>query len=253
VRLQRFLTRCKQRQCAFWETPAELEASVTRSLAKLIQQQEGRVLGRDHGFTSDVVPGRTSIIAERVHLAFDATNSIYLNRVKMPDDGVQTLLSWAEFGYGIEALMRQIRGGRIRLTADVVIGINETGLSIASFLSAALMHYCPIGFLRTARTDELHEVWLPQSPRAGTILIVDSEIKTGSTLTRAVEIVRAKLSPRQLVAACLAVQSTPDCAGKRITLDELTASKALRSLNLDGFCAAFIAPPPSIDPPLYLD
>jgi hypothetical protein len=246
---------CLQKQCSFWETEGGLEAQVTRSLAKFIQENMGQVRGRSHGFTSDGMPDeRESNIREEISvLAGDNSVLFYARKLNIPRPGVQTLLSWAEYGYGIELLMRQIRSTRTRFTADVVIGINEAGLSIATFLSGALMHRCPVGFLRADASKTIREVWLPQlNPRAS-VLVVDVEVKSGTTLKKALSIVRDRLKPRALFFACLGAQATAQKFGDKITIDDLECKSVLEKSKLDGFFAAFIGPPPSLEPPLYLD
>src|SRR5437588_6462113 len=108
----------------------------------------------------------------------------YARKLNIPRPGVQTLLSWSEFGYGIELLMQQMRSAKNRFTADVVIGINEAGLSIAAFLSGALMHRCPVGFIRMDSSKTMRAEWLPSLNPGAVVLVVDVEVKSGATLKK---------------------------------------------------------------------
>src|SRR6267154_1305865 len=84
-KLEEFRELCKQKQCSFWETAAELESQVTRSVAKVIQENLGRVLGRNRGFTSDDIPdGRESNIREEIRvLADDKSVLFYARKLNM--------------------------------------------------------------------------------------------------------------------------------------------------------------------------
>lgn len=255
AKLQSFRKLCLQRQCSFWETEGGLEAQVTRSLAKFIQESTGQVRGRGRGFTSDdITEGHASNIREEVSvLAGDGSVLFYARRLNMPRPGAQTLLSWSEFGYGIELLMRQIRGSKSHFAVDAVIGVNDAGLSMAAFMSGALLHRCPIGFLRADASKTIREAWLPPVNRGASILVVDAEVKSGTTLKKSLAIVRGRLKPRALFFACLGAQASAHRLGDKIPLDDLEARGVLGKSKLDGFFAAFIAPPPSLEPPLYLD
>jgi hypothetical protein len=253
-KLQSFRMLCLQKQCSFWETEGELETQVTRSLAKFIQENTGQVRGRGRGFTSDdITEGRASNIREEVGvLAGDGSVLFYARKLNMPRPGAQTLLSWSEFGYGIELLMRQIRSAKSHFAVDAVIGVNDAGLSIAAFLSGALLYRCPIGFLRADASKTIREVWMPQVNSGASILVVDVEVKSGTTLKKSLATVRGRLKPRALFFACLGAQAIAQQLDDKITLGDLECKDILGKSKLDGFFAAFIAPPPSLEPPLYL-
>lgn len=254
LRLEKFRELCKKKQCSFWNTVEELDAQVTRSLAKFIQENLGQVRGRSHGSTSDNVQNRSgSNIREEIRLlAADNSVLLYARKLNMPKSGAQTLLSWSEFGFGIELLMQQIRSARSRVAADIVIGMNEAGLSMAAFLSGALMHRCPIGFLRMDASKSVREEWFPINPCAS-VLLVDVEVKSGVTLKKAVAVIRHRLKPKRLYFACMGAQATTQELKDEITLEQLECKEALEKSKLDGFFAAFIGPPPSLEPPLYLN
>jgi hypoxanthine phosphoribosyltransferase/nucleoside 2-deoxyribosyltransferase len=255
-KLERFRKLCEQKQCSFWETIGELENQLTRSLAKFIQENVGQVLGRTHGFTSDGIPNqRNSNIREEVRiLAEDKSVLLYARKLNIARPGAQTLLSWSEFGYGIELLMKQMRSAKSRFAADTVIGVNEAGLSIAAFLSGSLMHRCPVGFLRVdASKKKIREEWLPSINSGAVVLVVDVEIKTGTVLKKALSLIRSQLKPGRLYVACLGAQAIAEQIEDEITVSQLECGDVLKKSKLDGFFAAFIGPPPSLEPPLYLD
>jgi hypoxanthine phosphoribosyltransferase len=182
----------------------------------------------------------------------DHTVLLYARKLNIPHPGTQTLLSWAEFGFGIELLMQQIRGAGSRFEVDAVIGINEAGLSIAAFLSGGLMHRCPIGFIRND-SKTIREEWLPSVNSVKSVLLVDVEIKSGSTLKAALQIIRKWIKPKRVFFACLGAQVNSTSIGTEIRLNELEAYQIIRKSRLAGFFVALIGPRPSLEPPLYLD
>jgi hypothetical protein len=243
-KLESFRTMCKRKQVSFWETESDLKAVVTRSLAKFIQENLGHVLGRSSA----------SNIREEVRvLADNHTVLLYARKLSIPHPGMQTLLSWSEFGFGIELLMQQIRSAESRFEVDAVIGINEAGLSIAAFLCGGLMHRCPMGFIRIDRSKLIRDEWLPSINSGKSVLLVDVEIKSGSTLSASLQIIRRQLRPRKVFFACLGAQVNSSEIGEEIGLNELESFEVIRKSRLAGFFVALIGPRPSLEPPLYLD
>lgn len=255
LKLEKFRDLCKKKQCSFWGTVGELESKVTRSLAKFVQERFGEVRSRSRGSMSDAIQDRRiSNIREEVRvLSDDGSVLFYARKLNIPRLGEQTMLSWSEFGLGIELLMQQIRSAKSRVAADAVIGMNEAGLSMAAFLSGALMHRCPIGFLRVDASKTVREEWMPSVSRGASVVIVDVEVKSGVTLKKAVSIIRTRLKPRRLYFACLGAQANGQEIMDEIKIDHLECKDVLEKSKLDGFFAAFIGPPPSLEPPLYLD
>lgn len=79
------------------------------------------------------------------------------------------------------------------------------------------------------------------------------EVKSDATLKKALSVVRDRLKPKALFFACLGAQAIAQQMGHTITIDDLECKSVLEKAKLDGFFAALIGPPPSLEPPLYLD
>ncbi len=254
-KLRNFRERCKKKQCAFWKTPNELEAIVTRSLAKLLQHRYGVVTGRGQGFTSDgILEGRPSNIGKEVQIkGANGKTAFYARELLIPKPGIQTLLSWSEFGFGVESMMKQIRSMPQRVRVESLIGINEAGLAIASFLSGALMHRAPIGLLRKDRRGLLSVECLPKIRDGGSLLLVDSEIKSGDSLIEAMSVLNADTRGLRVFFSALGAQANCPKIPDNLTVDDLDSASALNKVKLEGFCFSFVAPSPSLEPPLYLE
>ena len=254
-KLRKFRDRCRQNLCAFYETPNELEAIVTRSLAKLLQHRYGVVTGRVQGFTSDgILEGRSSNIGKEVQFKnANGKTAFYARELLIPKPGIQTLLSWSEFGFGVESMMKQIRSIPLRVRVEGLIGINEAGLAIASFLSGALMHREPIGLLRRDRSGSLSAEFLPEIRDGGSLLLVDSEIKSGKTLLEAMSVLNADTRELRIFFSALGAQAVGSRIPDELTAEDLDCASALNRAKLLGFCFPFIAPSPSLEPPLYLE
>ncbi|MBN1811398.1 MAG: toll/interleukin-1 receptor domain-containing protein [Anaerolineae bacterium] len=193
--------------------------------------------------------------------------SIFVHTLPNPNPYERLHLSWETFGQGIEYLRDQILNYEQRLPADVCIAINDAGLTIASFLSGSIMHRCKIGYIKTEGTPEgggrrIIEVdsWLPElSPAQSSealeqfsvplILLVDSEIKSGSGLKTVVEKLRTKYADVRIcfaVLAALADGHDPKIA----SFDQLVAKDVLQELNLSAIFIAYTITRPGIEPPL---
>ncbi len=105
-------------------------------------------------------------------------------------------LSWETFGYGLDALEEQIRVHYNTFKPDVCIGMNHSGLLVASYLAARVGSglitppVCYVGLTRVASGLEKIASGLEIKPKqlptevskAKSILVVDSEIKSGNSL-----------------------------------------------------------------------
>jgi hypothetical protein len=193
-------------------------------------------------------------------------------RLQMPGNGrpifVSTLpnphenkvfLTWETFGAGITSLRDQLDDHYPPIRAHVCVGINESGLVIASFLSDSVMkRKSKVGWVRTERKfpsgREVLETWLPETRPLDTetspvILLCDSEIKSGTDLESVVDIVRKAYPGASIYYAVLAAMAK-GTEPKINDFDQLRAKDVLRRLNLGGIFVAFTMVSPGIEPPL---
>lgn len=200
---------------------------------------------------SDNTEERPSNIGGEVRLlARDGSVLLYARRVNITKPGTQTLLSWSEYGEGIELLIEQIHSARTHFAVDAIVGVNEAGLSIAAYLSGVALNRCHIGYLKIEET--VREEWLPIVGRGCSVMLVDVELKSGGSLRKALSVIRKRLKPKAVFFACLGAQAKAAPVGDVLTADSLESSEVLGKARLDGFFAAFIGPPPLLEPPLYL-
>ncbi|MBN1350409.1 hypothetical protein JXJ21_13425 [candidate division KSB1 bacterium] len=112
-------------------------------------------------------------------------SELQIYRLKLDSKRRKLKLSWETFGRGIELLTEKICDAS-GIEPDVVFGINEAGIIIASYISFYL-HRIPLGNIKTAGTDKSGKrIYLqfdcPKSvPNPKCILVVDSELKRGTT------------------------------------------------------------------------
>jgi hypothetical protein len=195
--------------------------------------------------------------------------SIFVHTLPNPNPNMRLHLNWETLGQGIEYLRDQILNYEQRLPADVCIAINDTGLAIASCLSGSIMNRCKIGYIKTEGTSHgggrriiEQDSWLPKLSPAQLseasellpvplILLVDSEIKSGSDLKIVVEKLRAEYANAHIYYAVLTAMvdgHEPKIDG----FDRLVANDVLQKLNLSAIFIAYTMTRPGIEPPLEL-
>jgi hypoxanthine phosphoribosyltransferase len=114
---------------------------------------------------------------------------IKISQLKQPDNqrDKRLELSWETFGHGIAVLEEQIRTSYNVYTPDMCIGVNPSGLLVASHLSARIWStLIPVGYVVITRVGGyprlVHESLPDSVQRAKSILVADSEIKSGDSL-----------------------------------------------------------------------
>lgn len=181
---------------------------------------------------------------------------ISVHTLPNPNPTERLRLGWETFGQGIEYLQDQILNYEQRLPADVCIAVNDAGLAIASFLSGSIMHRCKMGYIKTEGTPAgggrriiEEDSWLPKLSTEPLILLIDSEVKSGSNLKVVVEKMRAEYVGAHIYLAVLAAMvdgPDPKIAG----FDQLVAKDVLQELDLSAIFIAYTITRPGIEPPL---
>lgn len=195
-------------------------------------------------------PGRKQLILVHALPNFDSTTRLNLR--------------WETFGQGIKDLHDQIINYEQRLPADLCIAINDSALAIATFLGGSIMHRCPIGFIKTEGTPASRQIidadsWLPKLARGSSsattkrplILLVDSELKSGSDLKVVVEKLRDTYTDPQIYYAVLAAKVKGQDP-KIANFEGLKAGKILQGLKLSAIFIAYTFTEPGIEPPFEI-
>lgn len=167
-------------------------------------------------------------------------------------------ISWQDFGRGIERLAHQVREHDVDF--DVVVGVNEAGLAMATLLAPVRNGRPAVGYVRTrgigpGRHECIEEhSMLPSAAGAGdSVLLCDFEVKGGNSVAVAAGYLREFLPrpPRVYFAAmgALAVDSGPlPTNGDVLRLEGMTCYPSLEQADVEAvFIAAVMAG--SIDPP----
>ncbi len=108
-------------------------------------------------------------------------------------------ISWDTFGDGMCFLKNQITDYSPKVEPDLCIGINRKGMLIASYLAGTLHDgQRLVGFIRTSgeKREIVEESFPCNLGRIKSILIVDSEIKSGYSLHHIIEYLIEKFSPQ---------------------------------------------------------
>ncbi len=192
---------------------------------------------------------------------------ISVHTLRNPNPSRRLYLSWETFGQGVEYLRDQILNYEERLPADACIAINDTGLAVTSFLSGSIMHRCKIGYVKTEGTGGggrriiESDSWLPKlatnrpseasEQHIPLILLVDSELKTGSDLKVVFERLRAEYPGAQIYYAVLAAKVEGQDP-KISNFDGLIAGKVLQALDLKASFIAYTFTIPGIEPPFEI-
>jgi hypothetical protein len=167
-------------------------------------------------------------------------------------------ISWLDYGKGIQRIAHQIR--QHGLDIDLVIGINEAGLSMSAMLSPVWQSRPALGLIRTRGIGPgLHQPILDASmlPRAAStaeaVLLCDFEAKNDNAPLVAADYVREHLPGvnRIYLAVAGALLSTdgglpPD--SEPLRFDNLACSQSIHEAGLEEiFVAAVMVG--GIDPP----
>jgi hypothetical protein len=182
------------------------------------------------------------------------------------DSATRLNLRWETFGQGISELQNQIRNYPYHLQTDLCVAINDSALAIAAFLSGSIMNRCKIGYIKTEGGPGWRQIiesdsWLPKLSQARLsasvkrhvplILLVDSELKTGSDLKIVVQKLRDTYTNPQIYYAALGAKVKGQDP-KIANFDGLRAGKILQGLKLSAIFIAYTFADPGIEPPLEI-
>ncbi len=172
-----------------------------------------------------------------------------------PERGQLRHLSWAEFGFGIERIIRQIKNIGRHLDVDICFGINEAGLVMATFLASAQFGRCPVGYLRCMKDGDSLALdkpsFYPVASDCPTIVICDFEVKHADVVGFVARELRARYPGAELYFAVFGAMTL--CSDLEVTdLDELTGSKIMKAAAFEAIFIAATMNPPGIEPPLEL-
>lgn len=185
-------------------------------------------------------------------------------RVEPERRGQLRELTWDEFGRGIGILRNQIHDYGTNLDIDLVIGINEAGLMMATLLASASFSRCALSYVRTRTRgtaltiDDHHTLLGPRLTSASAVVICDYEVKTAHVLSRVRDyLLDAGLppdTPRYLavMGALASEDSTLDADEEVVGLSRLACHPVLQAADLTDSFIACLMPSPGIDPPLGL-
>ena len=172
-----------------------------------------------------------------------------------PDRGRLFNLSWQTFGHGIEFLVSQLRSYGTRLGVDGCFGINDAGLCMATFLSSAVFHRCPIGYLKCGKVGRdmtiLRDSFFPKLPANAIIMLFDFEVKSSNVLNIMTDKLRERYkAPKFYFTVFGAMTESEDL--KISGVDKLVGIDNLKLAGLEDVFIAFTMHPPGIEPPLEL-
>jgi TIR domain len=175
--------------------------------------------------------------------------------IPSPEPNRRLRLTWETFGACIERLGQQLANYGYRITGSACIGINDAGLAMATFLGSAYLDRPPFGYIRCAgnpdrpgyiRDDSL----LPDLGERPSILLVDSQVKTGRGLAAVCRRLRERYTDPEIYFATCVVMVRNGLTFQSI--EELETHQNLRDAGIvDVFIAATMNPP-GVDPPLGL-
>lgn len=212
------------------------------------------------GITGRKLTHAISQVGDRFQLTMPGNRqTISVHALPNPDSSKRLHLTWETFGQGIEYLREQILNYELRLQTDVCIAINDTGMAIASFLSGSIMHRCKMGYIKTEGTAAgggrriiEQDSWLPTLSETPLILVVDSEIKSGSDLKVVVDRLRAEYPDAHIYYAVLVALVEEGCDSKIANFEQLAAKNLMQTLNLSTVFVAYTITRPGLEPPLEI-
>lgn len=116
-------------------------------------------------------------------------------KLKNPSSNEKLELTWETFGKGVENVskyVKQLPG----FYPDIIFGINETGIMIASFLSGKSLNRCPVGLIKTGGLikgkRKIEIINFPDGIKPESICIVDGEIKSGLSIKSVFDELKSK-------------------------------------------------------------
>lgn len=172
-----------------------------------------------------------------------------------PQPGQLLDLDWDTFGYGVERLSQQIKNLGKRLDVDICFGINEAGLTMATFLASSRFSRCPIGYLRCNKVRDGIELdknsFYPNAEEASTIVVCDFEVKHADVIGYITRQLRDRYPKAELYFAVFGAM-TKDRDLKVNSFDDLTGAKIMRAAGFEAIFIAATMSPPGIEPPLEL-
>lgn len=123
-------------------------------------------------------------IGEYTLCGFEPPRTVPLRRILQPDNARIANLDWQTYGEIISDLIGELERRAIR--PDIVVGINEGGMTIASLIAAKL-NRVRVGYLKhegnkPRRVVEQDSALPRTSDPITNVLLVDSELKTGGAL-----------------------------------------------------------------------
>jgi hypoxanthine phosphoribosyltransferase len=127
---------------------------------------------------------------------------IGIYKLKWKNKNDKLMLTWETFGKGIEMLSQAIHAAA-GIDPNVIFGVNEAGIMIASYLS--FQNRYPLGIIKTGGHDskskrEIIQFDCPENIKnPGTIAIVDSEIKSGGSNKDIFDEVRKKYKNARII------------------------------------------------------
>jgi adenine/guanine phosphoribosyltransferase-like PRPP-binding protein len=190
-------------------------------------------------------------------------DTVVLQLISQPDVANTWEMDWQTY----ETLVRKLYGDlrRRAVHPDIVLGINEGGLAIATVL-AGMLERKPTGYLKhqgapprkiVSEHMALPKVFSRKSSRETVVLLVDSELKTGNAL-RAVfpELQKCYPDARFYYAALFArlnerywKHGTLPAPGSRIHYHDLLAATQIGTLGLEGVLFGGLFGEGRVDPP----
>ncbi|MBO4164401.1 hypothetical protein [Micromonospora antibiotica] len=164
-------------------------------------------------------------------------------------------LSWETFGFGIERLIRQIKNMGWRLDIDICFGVNEAGLTMATFLASAQFSRCAIGYLRCNKVRDSVTLaptsFYPEVGGAPSILICDFEVKQADVVGFLASEIRRRY-PQALLYFAVFGAMTKEVDLEVGSFDDLTGAQIMRAADFSAVFMAATMGPPGIEPPLEL-
>ena len=165
-------------------------------------------------------------------------------------------LTWETFGNGIDILGQQIQNVGYHIEVDVCIGINDAGLTIATFLNYAALKRKKLGYIRCSmyqnqlKIDESNTI-LPTLPSDPSIMLCDFEIKRAAVLPRILDYLNSIYNnPKVYYSVFGAMTESEDL--KINSISALCSAEFLPLMKIEEIFIACTMHPPGIEPPLGL-
>jgi len=158
-----------------------------------------KILDEVHTMPEHPNPQINGLIKVKYHIRKYKHEDIEIRKlIKSDEDRLK--LTWDTLIYGIEDLTKKIKDCPGGGSFDIIVGINETGIIIASYLSANFGK-APIGTIRTGRLCKAGERIILQCDLPNTdkkvdrpmsVAIVDLETETGNSAKLVIDKIKEK-------------------------------------------------------------